>query len=119
MDTPAGEIFTQLPVLFGGATVGVVVGTAVGAGVAVAVGAGVAVAVGAGVAVAVGAAEVVAEGIELEPAISIKQILLLLAPAALLTVNLPSLTVTVTVPSNQFVRMLGVPLTAKVPSTLS
>jgi hypothetical protein len=47
-----------------------------------------------------------------------KKILLLSEPLALVTVNLPSLTVTVFVPSTQRDASVGVPSTVSTPSTL-
>ena len=51
--------------------------------------------------------------------ISMKQILLFAEPAALPTVNRPSPTVTVPMPSNHRVALLGAPLTISIFSTLS
>ena len=45
-----------------------------------------------------------------------KQILLFCAPAPFVTVSLPSVTVTVLVPSIQRVLVVGVPLTVRTPS---
>jgi len=50
---------------------------------------------------------------------SMKLILLLLAPGALLIVSRPSVTSTVTAPSNQRVALVGVALIASTPSTRS
>jgi len=50
--------------------------------------------------------------------ISMKQILLFEAPAPFVTVSLPSLTVTVDVPSSHRVEDVGVPATVATPSTL-
>ena len=50
---------------------------------------------------------------------SIKQILLLLAPEALPTLKRPSATVTTLEPDTQRLPLVGVPLTNSVPSTSS
>src|SRR5689334_18994700 len=63
--------------------------------------------------------EAAAEAADVATEMSTKQILLLLAPVALLIVSFPSETVTVLVPSTQCVVLDGLPLTVSTPSTLS